>query len=446
MDTDGTTPEVLTAREFQQAGGTEDFRVLGNGAAAWYAATSHADGARLAPRLVTIAGDLSTGLPLNLDVRPDGALVRLPLTPEDGGFTRAHVDLARAVAGAAADLGLAADPTGLQDVQLAFDVLDPGAVRTFWARALGYVPVGEEDLMDPGRRMPPIWLQDQDPADPRPLRNRLHLDSVRPVDQARDALAEVASTARSVLDHGYYATVTDPEGNEVDLLPLQDGADRWDHPGTDDWRLVFAAMACYRTPDTQDAGALIEGVAGLADAVGLPIGISWRPGTVTVATAKDAPDIDPGNVALAARVQALARELGLSADTRAPRFVQVVIDAVDIAAVRRFWAAALGYAPDPREGVTDIVDPRFLTMPLVVQGLDAADTERRRQRNRIHVDVFLPDDQLAARLAAALAAGGTVVRDAAPIWWTVADPEGNEVDLTTSAGREEHWAATRSDS
>ena len=54
----------------------------------------------------------------------------------------------------------------------------------------------------------------------------------------------------------------------------------------------------------------------------------------------------------------------------------------------------------------------------------------RRQRNRIHVDVSLPRVEAEARVQAALAAGGTLVSDAhAPMWWTLADPEGNEVDI-----------------
>lgn len=150
--------------------------------------------------------------------------------------------------------------------------------------------------------------------------------------------------------------------------------------------------------------------------------------------------MEEGHHELAAKVQAAAHRLGLTADVAEPRFVQVVIDAVDIPAARRFWSATLGYEEDPREGVTDIVDPRQLNMPLVFQDLDTSDADRIAQRNRIHIDLFLPDDQVAARLEAALAAGGTVVRDASPIWWTVADPEGNEVDLTISPGREEHWA------
>jgi 4a-hydroxytetrahydrobiopterin dehydratase len=52
------------------------------------------------------------------------------------------------------------------------------------------------------------------------------------------------------------------------------------------------------------------------------------------------------------------------------------------------------------------------------------------------VDVFVPIGQAQARVAAAVAAGGRVVNDAnAPMWWTLADTEGNEVDIATMEGR-----------
>ena len=37
---------------------------------------------------------------------------------------------------------------------------------------------------------------------------------------------------------------------------------------------------------------------------------------------------------------------------------------------------------------------------------------------------------------AALAAGGRMVREASPTWWTLADAEGNEVDVTSATGRD----------
>ncbi len=55
----------------------------------------------------------------------------------------------------------------------------------------------------------------------------------------------------------------------------------------------------------------------------------------------------------------------------------------------------------------------------------------------IHVAVWVPHEQAEARVAAALAAGGRLVRDAdAPAWWTLADAAGNEADIATTLGRD----------
>ena len=122
--------------------------------------------------------------------------------------------------------------------------------------------------------------------------------------------------------------------------------------------------------------------------------------------------------------------------------MQVGIDAVDVAAVRAFWRAVLGYELDTRPFITDIFDPRQLAVPCSSSRCRLTTRNVARQRNRTHLDVFVPDDQAETRIAAALAAGGRVVYDAeAPEWWTLADPEGNEVDIAVAVGREERWAA-----
>lgn len=434
-----TENQTLTAQEFQLAGGTEDWRVLGTGASAWYAAPSHS----AAAALVGAVAEVDPAVDLDLDVRGTGVRARLPLTPEDGSFRQRHVDAARAVATAAERLGLTADPSVLQDVQLAFDVLDQAAVSPFWETVLGYDKVGDEDVMDPGRRHPPIWFQDMDA--PRPLRNRLHLDAVTTQPVAAAALERLRDgLAGSVADHGYYATVADVEGNEVDVLPLPEGSGRWEGEETDDWRLPFAAMACYPTSSPRQAADLAEAVAALADEAGLPVGIDVRPGLVTIDTGKDGWEMEEGYEPLAARIQEAARGMGLTADVAIPRFVQLGIDAVDIPAVRAFWRAALQYDEDPRAHLTDIVDPRRINPVFFVQELDATDEARRAQRNRIHVDVFVPDDRARERVAAAVEAGGRIVRDATQDgYWTIADPEGNEVDIAVSVGREEAWRAAQ---
>jgi 4a-hydroxytetrahydrobiopterin dehydratase len=128
------------------------------------------------------------------------------------------------------------------------------------------------------------------------------------------------------------------------------------------------------------------------------------------------------------------RELGVSADPVAVQHVQVAIDAMATADVRPFWSAVLGY-DEVRDAV--LIDPTGRGPSFGFQDMDAP----RPQRNRIHIDVYVPHDQAEARVAAALAAGGRMVSDAhAPDWWTLADAEGNEVDLAAWLAE---WAIKR---
>ncbi len=98
-----------------------------------------------------------------------------------------------------------------------------------------------------------------------------------------------------------------------------------------------------------------------------------------------------------------------------------------------FWRAVFGY-DDRGDGDEDLIDPRWRGPMLWFQQMD----EPRPQRNRIHFDVWVAHDQAEARVAAALAAGGQLVSDSnAPSWWTLADAEGNEVDICTWQGPRE---------
>ena len=136
------------------------------------------------------------------------------------------------------------------------------------------------------------------------------------------------------------------------------------------------------------------------------------------------------DLSLARQISQAARALGLSADPGRTLTWEFALDALDVDKVRTFWCAVLGYE---LAGDSDIADPDGLYPPVYVQQMD----EMRTGRNRIHIDVGVPHDQAEARVAAALAAGGTLVSDRfAPMHWTLADPEGNEVDLATWIGRD----------
>ena len=73
-------------------------------------------------------------------------------------------------------------------------------------------------------------------------------------------------------------------------------------------------------------------------------------------------------------------------------------------------------------------------MTIWFQQLDAP---RFEQRNRVHLDIDVGHDVALDRVAAAVAAGGTLISDAAaPSFWVLADTEGNEVCICTAAGRD----------
>ena len=95
----------------------------------------------------------------------------------------------------------------------------------------------------------------------------------------------------------------------------------------------------------------------------------------------------------------------------------------------------LGYADEPGSDGDQIaiVDPAGQLPAIWFQQMDSP----RPQRNRIHFDISVPHDEAADRIKAAVAAGGRIVGDAeAPAFWVLADPEGNEVCITTWQGRD----------
>lgn len=412
---------MLTPAEFQRSDGLAGWRALNGGAFAWFEAPSHAAGAELLRRI----SPLGT---VDVDLRRRGVRVRIGREPE--GYPDSAVALARAISGAASELPLVADPAALRSLQLTLDARDIDSAAAFWGAALGFERTADDLLADPERRLPRLWLQEQD--DDRALRQRIHLDISR--HRGLDPDGATAAGGR-FLEGPYGLRYADAEGNEADLIPTGPlGSD----DATSDWLAGFAGMVRYPSASPETASELAARAAELADEAGIPLAIDVRAGALTIDSGKDRWEEEPGFEALATAIQAEARALGLAADPTELAFLQSVIDAADIETVRSFWRQLLVLEEDPRPGVTDLVDPAGLVPVLVFQDLAEDDQERRQQRNRFHLDLFVPDDQAEAYLDRALAAGGRIVYDAyAPDWWTIADPEGNEVCIAVAAGREE---------
>ncbi len=356
----------------------------------WFDADSLTSGAAVAGRVL----DLDPAAAV--DVRGTGVRVRVA------------DELAETVQTA---LGLDPDPTAVQEVSVVVETADPTALSAWWTRVLGYEAAGH-DLVDPLRRDPTVRIRRS--QEPRPLRHRIHLDVVRPAPVVEGLGLKNGGGPWGVRH-------ADADGNEVDLVP----GDPLD--GTEDWQSVFSAIACYRVTSIAQQRGLATAAAGLAHASGFPLLVDLRPGLVVLDSGKDRSDADAHGLDLdfsdlARDLQAAARELGAIADPAAPRFVQLFLDAADVAAVRAFWTGTLGYVADRRTHLSDVVDPRGLNPVLVFQQLDTTDDARRRQRNRMHVELDVPVDQVPAHVDGALAAGGRLLEDG-----RVADPEGNEL-------------------
>ncbi|MEV4719722.1 VOC family protein [Micromonospora noduli] len=194
--------------------------------------------------------------------------------------------------------------------------------------------------------------------------------------------------------------------------------------GVEDWRSLYHLVSAYFATGSLSKGiALVDEIGRLADeAQQQHLTVDLRDTGVTVS-------LNRRDVSLARRISAAAKELGLPADPTAVQLINVTLDALAGADVLPFWQALLGYR---QIGDDYLFDPSRRSPGFGLQPMD----EARPQRNRLHLDIAVPHDQAEARIAAALAAGGHLVSDAhAPMWWVLADAEGNEACVATWVGR-----------
>ncbi|MFE2298597.1 VOC family protein [Streptomyces sp. NPDC059445] len=211
------------------------------------------------------------------------------------------------------------------------------------------------------------------------------------------------------------------------------------------WRFLLGTL---RT--SVRVGSLAQAVGLAADAVGAcgddadrHLQVDVRPDRVVFTLqSADRAAVTTRDVELARQISATADRSGLLTEpeigTEAQRSVQVLeiaIDALDIAGIRPFWKAVLGYTDEAgAAGPEDaLVDPVGQGPAIWFQQMD----QPRPQRNRIHFDVCVPHDEASRRIENALAAGGHLVSATrAPAFWVLADAEGNEACVTTWQGRD----------
>ena len=212
-----------------------------------------------------------------------------------------------------------------------------------------------------------------------------------------------------------------------------------EQPGVEDWRVVGdGACAFFRTGSLRESARLVAAIGelpGVGDHAP-DLDVRERGVTVRLLTRSDAwYGMSQRDVDRARAISAAALELRLAADPGEIQSMLIVPGARNTAEVMPFWQAALGYERRPDSPEEDLVDPR--------DRLPAFWFEQMQQPRgdggggAIHIAVWVPLEQAEARVRATLAAGGHLVRDdRAPMWWTLADVAGNEVDISTVENRD----------
>ena len=208
----------------------------------------------------------------------------------------------------------------------------------------------------------------------------------------------------------------------------------YDSEGVEDWRVLGGdgATAFFRSGSLETSARLVLAISELRGVDDQHPAIDVRHDGVTVRMitfTKDYAGMTQGHVELARRISEAARKQGLTADPSAVQTVTVIPGATVTAEVMPFWRAALGYEPRPDSPAEDLVDPHDRGPAFWFEQMKEP---RPDGGGAIHVVVWVPHERAQARIAAALAAGGRMVRDQnAPSWWTLADAAGNEVDIAS---------------
>lgn len=202
----------------------------------------------------------------------------------------------------------------------------------------------------------------------------------------------------------------------------------------DDWRpLVHRLHARYRTGDFAagleflvDVGAAAEEANHHPD-----VRLGYTHVEITL-TSHDVGGLTERDLELARTVTDLAAARGLTAEPASVTCVEVALNAASQDALGPFWAAVLtGDAGAYADG--EVVDPTGQTPLLWFQ---QTDPREEVPPMCFHLDVWVPPDQLDARIATTVAAGGRVVHDSeSPSFVVLEDAEGNKACLCTAADR-----------
>ncbi len=192
--------------------------------------------------------------------------------------------------------------------------------------------------------------------------------------------------------------------------------------GIEDWVVLHGgATAVFRVGSLREAVRLADAVAGTPGIEGCGVMLTLGDASLTVRLTRDLWKLEKRHIGLARAVSEVARACGAVSDRASVQEVQLAIaakqDAIDVG----FWRAVLGYLPASDDNA---IDPLGHGSTVWMQELD----DNKTLQHSMHIDVSVAHQRVAARLEAALAAGGRIVDEShAPSHWTLSDRAGNRV-------------------
>ena len=206
-----------------------------------------------------------------------------------------------------------------------------------------------------------------------------------------------------------------------------------------DWRKLAQGLHARYVVDDFGAGArFVVAVGEAGDALGHHPRVSMGKGYVDLKlTSDDAVYRDDEgtehavewvtqrDVDLARRITEIAADHGITADPASVSHIELGLDTADSATIAPVWAALLtGSAESQGRGSpSDEIRDATARVPNLWFG-EAGDEGTPRQR--LHIEVYVAPEVAEQRIAAALAAGGTIVDDSdAPALTVIADQDGN---------------------
>lgn len=220
----------------------------------------------------------------------------------------------------------------------------------------------------------------------------------------------------------------------MDNLSTQDIVDA----GLADWRKLAQRLhARFRTGDPAVGAAFVADAvhaaseASLGDHLEATVSSTHVDLRVASHLGGDGIWVRRDDVALARLLSDVARRHEVTSVPAEVSQVELGLDTADDGRLGPFWAAAL--TGDAGAVVHDSVFDRTGQLPSMwFQGTEPHETPRQRW----HLDLWVAPEAAEARIAAAVAAGGTVVDDSeAPSFTVLADADGNKVCVCTYLDR-----------